>query len=272
MVVEVGQQAADDESQAHDRRIICVTGAASGIGRAAARLFAGHGWSVAGFDVDASGLERLGGELGDADTLIRALDVTDRAAVLAAIDALGAWSGGRLDLLFNNAGIIARGPFADMAWDRITAVIDINLIGGMSVIHASLPLLRATPNALCMSTSSASAIFGSAELVAYSASKHAVKGMTEALSLELATYGIRAADVLPGIIDTGMLPDEIRPLLPTQGHWRLIGPDAVAQAVWDAYHGTTLHSYVPPELQDVDVRITQDPDAARDQLIAGQLL
>lgn len=253
-------------------RFVFVTGAASGIGLATARLFAGRGWSVAAFDVDAVGLARLAGELGGPPSFTRALDVTDRAAVLAAVGAFGEWSGGRLDLLFNNAGIITRGAFADMAWEQVTRIVGINLLGGMSVIHAALPLLRATPGSLCMSTSSASAIFGSAELAAYSATKHAVKGLTEALSLEFATYGVRVADVLPGIIDTPMLPDEIKPLLPSEGHWRLMSPDDVAQAVWRAYGGTTLHSYVPPELQDVDVRITRDPEGARDLLIAGGLL
>lgn len=270
--------ATDDDAETSEttagdtRRVLAVTGAASGIGRAAAVLFAAAGWSVAAFDVDAAGLDRLAADLGDADTLLRPLDVTDRAAVLAAMDALRDWSGGRLDLLFNNAGVIAKGAFADMPWEQITGIVGVNLLGGMSVIHAGLSLLRATPNALCMSTASASAIFGSADLAVYSATKHAVKGFTEALSLEFSRYGIRAADVLPGIIETAMLPPEMKALLPATGHWRLHAPAAVAQAVWDAYHGTRLHSYVPPELQDVDVRITQDPDWARDHLIAGNLL
>lgn len=269
------QEVADEVASGGDeapKRFVFVTGAASGIGLATARLFAGCGWSVAAFDVDAVGLERLASELGDVRCLTRALDVTDRTAVLAAVVDFGKWSGGRLDLLFNNAGIITRGAFADMAWEQITRIVGINLLGGMSVIHAALPLLRATPGSLCMSTSSASAIFGSAELAAYSATKHAVKGLTEALSLEFAAYGVRAADVLPGIIDTPMLPDEIKPLLPGEGHWRLMSPADVAQAVWRAYAGTTLHSYVPPELQDVDVRITRDPEGARDLLVAGGLL
>lgn len=268
---EAGSEYAKGGALASDRYVF-VTGAASGIGLATARMFAGRGWFIGAFDVDEVGLGRLADELGEGKSFTRVLDVTDREAVREAVEAFGAWSGGRLDLLFNNAGIIIRGAFGDMAWEQITRIVGINLLGGMSVIHAALPLLRATPNALCMSTSSASAIFGSAELAAYSATKHAIKGMTEALSLEFAAYGVRAADVLPGIIDTPMLPGEIRPFVPTEGHWRLMPPDAVAQAVWDAYAGTGLHFYVPPELQDVDVRITRDPEAARDLLVSGGLL
>ncbi len=112
----------DDASTRDDvARFIFITGAASGIGRATALLFARAGWSVAGFDVDTAGLAALENDLGDVNMLLRPLDVTDRSAILAAFDAFSGWSGGRLDLLFNNAGIIAKGAFADMAWEQFLA-------------------------------------------------------------------------------------------------------------------------------------------------------
>ncbi len=258
--------------QSESRRVVAITGAASGIGRATARLFSARGWAVACLDINAQGLEALQAELGASDALFQPLDVTDRAAVLAAFEAIGAWSGGRLDLLFNNAGVEAMGPFAEMAWTQVLAVINVNLIGGMSVIQASLPLLRATQGALCLSTASGSATFGTANLAVYSASKHAVKGLTEALSVELAADGVRAADVLPGIIDTGMLPDELKARIPLEGIWRLLPAEAVAETVWAAYRGDKLHWYAPPELAAYDIEITTNPEKARDDLIVGRLL
>ena len=252
------------------RKTVFITGAASGIGRASARLFARHGWFVGCFDVNAAGLADLAAELGADAGLFRPLDVSDRDAVLAAVAAFGEATGGRMDLLFSNAGIDAKGPYADMAWERIMAVINVNLVGAMSLVHAAIPLLKATPGSLCLSTASASAIFGAAGLAAYSATKHGVKGLTEALSVELAADGVRAADILPGIIDTGMLPPEFKAQLPTEGMWRMMPAEDVAQAAWDAYHGTKLHWYVPAELAGFDVMQTQAPEAVRDQQIAGQ--
>ena len=259
-------------AQAEPHRVIFITGAASGIGRATARAFAQRGWRVGAVDINAHGLEDLRAELGDTDAFFHTLDITDRPAVLAAFDAFAAWSGGRLDLLHSNAGVEALGPFADMAWDKVLALVDVNLLGGMSVIQAGLPLLRATPGSLCLSTASGSATFGTGNLAVYSATKHAVKGLTEALSVEFSAYGVRAADLIPGIIDTGMLPDEIKARIPTEGQWRLLPAQAVADAVWQAYHGDKLHWYVPPELAAYDVEITAHPEKARDDLIVGRLL
>ncbi len=254
------------------QKSVFITGAASGIGRAAARLFAGKGWFVGCFDVNAAGLADLEAELGSSAGLFHALDVSDRAAVLAAVAAFGAATGGQMDMLFSNAGIDAKGPFADTPWDRIMAVTNVNLIGAMSLIHAAIPLLTATQGALCLSTASASAIFGTANMAVYSATKHAVKGLTEALSVELATHGVRAADLLPGIIDTGMLLPEQKAMLPKEGMWRALPAEAVAQAAWDAYEGTKLHYYVPEELAAFDVAITTHPETVRDERIAGKLI
>ena len=258
-----------DRGASERQRAIFITGAASGIGRATAQLFASRGWFVGGFDVNRNALSALSSELGSGAGLFRPLDVTDRAAVLAAIEEFGRATGGKLDLLFNNAGIDAKGPFAEMPWEKIVAVVNVNLLAGMSLIHAAIPLLRATENSLCFSTSSASAIFGTAGLAVYSATKHAVKGLTEALSVELAVHGVRAADVLPGIIETGMLPAEAKAIFPKEGMWRVMPASAVAETVLAAYEGKKVHWYVPPELAEYDVQITADPEGTRDSRLAG---
>lgn len=258
-------------SAASGRRSIFITGAASGIGRATADYFAGQGWFVGAYDVNKDGLASLKDDLGGDNGLFSALDVTDRSAVQAAVDQFGAATGDKMDILYNNAGIIADGMFAEQSWTTVMAVLNVNLIGGLSLIHAAIPLLKATPGSLCMSTSSASATFGSPGRAIYSATKHAIKGFTEAISVELSVHGVRAADVLPGIIDTGMMTDELRGILPKEGMWRLMPPRAVAEAVMAAYDGKKLHHYVPEDLFDYDKEATLTPEVVRDRRAAGGL-
>jgi NAD(P)-dependent dehydrogenase (short-subunit alcohol dehydrogenase family) len=249
-----------------DQRSILITGAASGIGRAAAVLFAQRGWLVGAADRDEAGLAALAGSSEGIVPLT--LDVADRDAVVAAMAQFGEHTGGKLDCLLSNAGIDAKGPFGDMAWDRVRQVVEVNLLGAMSVIHAALQLLRVTPGSLCLSTASGSAIFGVGGMAVYSSTKHGVRGLTEALSVELSGSGVRAADLLPGIIDTGMLTAADKAALPTEGMWRVMPAEAVAQAAWDAYHGDKVHWFIPPELAELDRQSTAAPEAVRDALIA----
>ena len=105
-----------------------------------------------------------------------------------------------------------------------------------------------------------------------SATKHAIKGLTEALAAEFAPQGVRAADVLPGIIDTGMLAPETKAMLPADGPLRPLPAADVADTVWQAYHGDKLHWYLPSELAAYDVEVTANPESTRDRRIAGSLL
>ena len=108
-------------------------------------------------------------------------------------------------------------------------------------------------------------------IAVYSATKHAVKGLTEALSIEFRAFGVRAADTLPGLIDTAIIPREAAANAPTEGMFRLTPPSAVAQAVWDAYSSDKLHWYVPPEIEELDKAATLSPEGVREQLAAGGL-
>src|SRR4051794_38040098 len=98
--------------QANGRQSIFITGAASGMGRETARLFHSKGWFVGGYDVNDEGLAALRAELGPEDCVVRKLDVTDRADYRAALAEFGEATGGRMDILYNNAGIGRGGPFA----------------------------------------------------------------------------------------------------------------------------------------------------------------
>ncbi|NBB16367.1 SDR family oxidoreductase [Caulobacter sp. SLTY] len=252
---------------ANGRKSIFITGAASGMGLETARLFSKEGWFVGGVDVNAAGLDALKAELGEANILTWVLDVTDRDAYAAVLDAFAKATDGKLDLLFNNAGIGRGGPFIDQPWQDVMDVVNINFVAVLSGIHLAAPLLKATPNSLCFTTSSSSAIFGIPNIAVYSATKHAVKGLTEALSVELRAHGVRAADTLPGMIDTPILPDEAKATAPTEGMWRLTPPREVAEAVWGAYHSNKIHWYVPSELEAYDAMQTQNPEAIRDQML-----
>jgi NAD(P)-dependent dehydrogenase (short-subunit alcohol dehydrogenase family) len=255
--------------QANGRKSIFITGAASGMGRETARLFAREGWFIGAYDVQEDLLASLAGEIGAANGLFRRLDVTDREAYRAAVADFAQATGGRMDILFNNAGIGRGGPYEDMAWEDVMAVINVNLVGVLSGVHLALPLLKATPGSLCFSTSSSSATFGIAGIAVYSATKHAVKGFTEALSIEMKAHGVRVADTLPGLIDTPLLPDMAKEAAPKAGMWRLVPATAVADAVWGAYHTDKIHWYVPPELHDFDTRATAAPEAVRDAMAAA---
>jgi NAD(P)-dependent dehydrogenase (short-subunit alcohol dehydrogenase family) len=252
--------------RANGRKSIFITGAASGIGRATAVLFAGRGWFVGAFDVNEQGLATLRQEIGGDGCITGRLDVTSRENFETAIAAFGAETDGHMDVLFNNAGIGESGWFEDVPYESALRVVQVNLVGVLTGIYTALPLLKATKNSLCFTTSSSSATYGMPRLAVYSATKHAVKGLTEALSIEFARHGIRAADTLPGLIDTAILrntpnrsdgrtPDEAETMLanaPKKGPFRLMPPSAVAQAVWAAYGSEKLHWYVPPEIAWID--------------------
>lgn len=257
---------------AQGRKSIFITGAASGMGRETALLFAAKGWFVGGFDVQVDALARLAAEIGAENCLVRRLDVTDRTDYQAAIDAFSVATDGRMDMLYNNAGIGRGGPFADQPFEDVLAVVNVNFIGVLIGIHLAVPLLKATPGSMCFTTSSSSATFGIPGIAVYSATKHAVKGLSEALSIEFKAYGIRVADVLPGLIDTPIIPREAVEAAAKEGMFRLIPAVEVAKVVWEAYHSDRLHWYVPPELVELDKSATLYPEKTRDQLAAGNLL
>jgi len=256
---------------ANGRKSIFITGAASGIGRATALLFARSGWFVGGYDRNTGGLKSLSDEIGEANIVTGPLDVTDKKAFEKALADFAVQTEGRLDILFNNAGIGRGGPFDQQPFEEILEVVQVNLVGVLNGIHSALPLLKATPGSLCFTTSSSSATYGMPNIAVYSATKHAVKGLTEALSIEFRAFGVRAADTLPGLIDTAILPPDAAKNAPSEGMFRLTPPSAVAQAVWDAYGSDKLHWYVPPEIEDLDKAATLAPETLREQLASGGL-
>jgi NAD(P)-dependent dehydrogenase (short-subunit alcohol dehydrogenase family) len=191
-----------------------ITGAGSGIGRASALLFAAEGARIAAADVDlASALDTvrlidpagISSGMGASDRQDRArafaVDVTDPDAceVLAAA-VVAAW--GRIDVLFNNAGIAGIGPVHETSvelWDRVMAV---NVRGVFLVARAVLPHMMAAGSGSIVNMSSTIAEIGLANRASYAASKGAVLSLTRQMQADYAEHGIRVNALLPGTIHT----------------------------------------------------------------------
>lgn len=228
-------------------KAIFITGGGSGIGRAVAQHFARQGWFVGLADVNKQGLDESAALLPAGQSSTHLMDVRDRDQWKGALDAFAQASGGRLDVLFNNAGIGTGGQFIDMGPAEAERLIAVNFGGVVNGIYAALPLLRATPGSTILNTGSASGFYGVAGLAVYSATKFAVRGLTEALDIEFDKHGIKVRSLMPGFIDTPLL-DQVsansnepaRDRL-AAGGFEIIPVERVAEAAWQAVHGDKVH-------------------------------
>ena len=263
---------------------VFITGAASGMGREGAKLFHAKGWRVGAVDRNDEGLASLSQELGGQRIWTRTADVTDKTALDTALaDFCADNPGGGLDMMWNNAGIGESGWFEDVPYQAALRVVEVNFKAVLTGAYGALPYLKKTPGSLMFSTSSSSGTYGMPFLAVYSATKHAVKGLTEALSAEWQRHGVRVADVLPGLIDTPILTgtpshfaagtrtrsaEEIRATAPKKGMFRLMPAASVAEAAWQAYHHPTrLHWYVPKSIRWIDRIKGLSPELVRGRIV-----
>lgn len=182
---------------------IFITGAASGIGRAAADAFFEAGWFVGVYDVDEASVTRWAADTGSDRSHARRLDVTDIKDWQAALAEFEAAAGG-IDVLLNNAGLLADGAFETLPIETQRKVIEVNVIGMMNGCHAAHAGLAASGGRV-INMSSASALFGQPCLTAYSTSKFAVRGLTESLHVEWAGSSVQICDVMPLFVNTAMV-------------------------------------------------------------------
>src|SRR6266403_1396680 len=180
-----------------------VTGAGSGIGRALAQQLAGAGSALALADIDEAGLLETAQFLEKKTALVttHVLDVADEAGVRSfAEDVAGRH--GRVTLLINNAGVSLHGDFEEISLDDFRWLMNINFWGTVFGVKYFLPILKREKHAHIVNLSSVFGIIAPAEQCAYSASKFAVRGFTEALRHELAGGNVGVSCVHPGGIQT----------------------------------------------------------------------
>ncbi|MGI9002884.1 MAG: SDR family NAD(P)-dependent oxidoreductase [Pseudonocardia sp.] len=196
-------------------RIAVVTGGASGIGYALATALVARGDSVTIADLDRNRAVQAAEKLGAAHPgQVRgaAVDVRDAAAVAALIRSVTDQHG-RLDLLFNNAGIGVNGAAEEHTLDHWNRAIDINLRGVVHGVHAAYPIMLEQGFGHIVNTASLAGLVPSPNKPAYTATKSAVVGLSLALRSEAASRGVRVSVVCPGYVDTPLL-DNANPDLP----------------------------------------------------------
>jgi NAD(P)-dependent dehydrogenase (short-subunit alcohol dehydrogenase family) len=263
---------------------VFITGAGSGMGREGAKLFHAKGWRVGAVDRNEDGLTELSRQLGTERLWTRVVDVTDKAALEGALaDFCAGNAGGGLDMMWNNAGIGQSGWFEDVPYEAAMRVVDVNFKAVLTGAYGALPYLKKAPGSLMFSTSSSAGTYGMPRIAVYSSTKHAVKGLTEALSVEWHRHGVRVADVLPGLIDTAILTttpnhsddapstmtaEEIRATAPKKGMLRMMPATSVAEVAWQAYqHPSRLHWYVPNSIRWIDRLKGLSPELVRRSII-----
>jgi NAD(P)-dependent dehydrogenase (short-subunit alcohol dehydrogenase family) len=183
-----------------------VTGAASGLGREVARLFAAEGASVVVADVNADGAEAVAEEIrgGGGTAVARATDVTDEDQIVAALELSESQFGG-LDYVVNNAGVQLEKPLHETSNDEYDWVFDVNVRGVFWGCKHAVLKMRAANGGTIVNTASALSLVSDPFLPVYTGSKHAVLGLTRSVGVAYAADGIRCNCVCPGDMQTPMI-------------------------------------------------------------------
>jgi NADP-dependent 3-hydroxy acid dehydrogenase YdfG len=263
-------------TQSGGRKSIFITGAASGIGAETARYFSKRGWYCGLYDVNSASLAQVADEIGMKNCHVATLDVRKRADWAAAVNGFGEATEGAMNVLFNNAGIGRHGWFEDVSGEDNDALIDVNVKGVINGVHACLPLLKATPASRIVNTASTAGIVGAPQLAVYSASKFAVRGLTEALDAEFRDLDIRVTSLMPWFVDTPILDmgasegsnvkmsDQMR-----ENGMTVYPVSMAAERAWDAAHGKETHYMVGKDAEQARFMTRWLPGAIRKRVKAS---
>ncbi|MBX3157847.1 MAG: SDR family NAD(P)-dependent oxidoreductase [Deltaproteobacteria bacterium] len=224
-----------------DGKLVVVTGAGSGIGRATALAFAAHNARVVACDLDQARLDTLAAELGPRAALVRRVDVSDRAQMSAFADAVHAIAPAA-DVIVNNAGVAVGGSFLDTSLDDWDWLLGINLRGVVHGCHYFVPKMVARgEGGHVVNISSILGIYPAPNVTAYVASKFAVLGLSQSLRTELEEYRIGVTAICPGLINTAIVADgrmtgkiHGRRARVTETFKRGLAPERVADAIVEA--------------------------------------
>jgi NADP-dependent 3-hydroxy acid dehydrogenase YdfG len=265
--------AASGKARADGRRAILITGAASGIGLSTAKRFARGGWFVGLADVDAKGLAAALEAIGPGNGSIHKLDVRHRSAWKAELAVFAKLTGGRLDVLLNNAGVAKGGYLEVQAPDEVDLQIDVNLKGVLNGCQAAFDLLAATRGALVVNVASVAGVVAPPRMSVYAATKFAVRGFSEALEAEFARIGVGVRCIMPWFIDTPLLDkarfsgnEDLRVSLRDQ-KVPVYPVEEVSDAIWAAVHGKPqLHHLVGGQARQIGLLNRFLPELVRKRL------
>jgi NAD(P)-dependent dehydrogenase (short-subunit alcohol dehydrogenase family) len=193
---------------------VVVTGAARGIGAAAARRFVQEGARVVVADIDLQAAQACVREIdaGDVRTTAVACDIADPAACDALVDAAERFFGAPIDVFLAHAGMGFAGPLVDADVERIRRVIEVNVLGTIWSARSALRSLVKSPRASLIVTTSLQSVTARAERSLYTTSKHALVGLVKALALEFGPKGVRVNAIGPASTDTPFLRNQFESL------------------------------------------------------------
>ncbi len=235
-------------------KVAIITGAARGIGKTAAWIYAQEGASVAAFDISADELRLLEEEARKAGLLISGyvVDISNLDQVVQAVDAVFQKQG-KIDILINNAGITRDALLMKMSPEQWDQVISVNLTGAFYMTQTVALKMRDTGGSI-ISTSSVVGVYGNIGQTNYAAAKAGIIGMTRSWAKELARYKIRANAVAPGFIKTPMtepLPEKVIQYVVDKTPLKVMGdPEDVAWAF--VFFGSDESKYVTGQVLGVD--------------------
>jgi NAD(P)-dependent dehydrogenase (short-subunit alcohol dehydrogenase family) len=235
-------------------KTVVITGVGSGIGKATCKLFLEKGWIVCGWDINEDNLKSVEKQFVTERLVLECIDVTNYDQVVAGLKRALERCNGSIEVLFNCAGILLTGRFETLHNEEIKRLFEINILGTVNCIQAFLPFMREeSGRSHIINMSSASAIYGTPDFSVYSSSKFAIRGLTEALNIELEEYNIQVTDLMPSFVDTPMVRNlKTRPKSIEKLGVNLKAED-IAVAVWNNLNHTKVHHILPVSVRFLSI-------------------